>query len=315
MRSAVLVDPLRKVIPMSESFISSNVVSRLRGERVCNTLGHKMLMHEAADEIERLERERDELKHDIERHVAITASQATENERLRAALERIAAWPDGGNEYGQRAIKHFAREALDGEPAAPEPAPEPAPYQMTASEESSFTKVFSRSPRRLPVETSGGWRPIETVPRDVKVLTLRWSMGDKRPLIDTATLERHGQATGLHHGNGVFFCKVTHWMPLPEPPLKANDPPAESPAPTLTFIVNGTETPFEVDLGKPLLTFVTAVLDVTGNTGRPPEHWEIRNMRGSLLDSRYSAQQLGLTAGARVFLSPQVGFGGASENG
>lgn len=43
----------------------------------------------------------------------------SENEELRAretklveALERIVAWPDGGNRYGQANIKVFAAEAL-----------------------------------------------------------------------------------------------------------------------------------------------------------------------------------------------------------
>lgn len=40
-------------------------------------------------------------------------------------------------------------EKLSGEPDSP-------PYQMTASEESSFTKALARSPRRLPDETNGG---------------------------------------------------------------------------------------------------------------------------------------------------------------
>lgn len=164
---------------------------------------------EAQTKIEQLTRERDEARATVQLTETITARMErlargrieAERDRLRALVQRahtiIAIREVAHETHKDKAWLEQATRELNGEPS-------PAP------------------------ETRGGWRPIETVPRDVKVLTLRWSMGDKRSLIDTATLERHGQVTGLHHGNGVFFCKVTHWMPLPEPPLKASGEPTDA---------------------------------------------------------------------------------------
>lgn len=54
------------------------------------------------------------------------------------------------------------------------------------------------------------WETIETIPQGVPVLTRR-----RGNLFDVATVERHGPASGIHKGNGVFLCKVTHWAYLP----------------------------------------------------------------------------------------------------
>lgn len=44
---------------------------------------------------------------------SVTTTLRAENKRLREALERIADWPNGGKDYGQRNIKMFARATLE----------------------------------------------------------------------------------------------------------------------------------------------------------------------------------------------------------
>jgi hypothetical protein len=51
-------------------------------------------------------------------------------------------------------------------------------------------------------------------------------------------------------------------------------------------------------------------LQVSHNTGRPPEEWEIRNEQGIMLDPGRSAASYQLGNGAHLFLTLQVGWGG-----
>lgn len=53
-----------------------------------------------------------------------------------------------------------------------------------------------------------------------------------------------------------------------------------------------------------------ASLSESGNSGRPLSEWEVRDSAGALLDMTRTVKELGLTNGARLFLSLRVGAGG-----
>ena len=81
----------------------------------------------------------------------------------------------------------------------------------------------------------------------------------------------------------------------------------------LIFVINGQNFPVEADRDAPLLDAVRKALLESGNTGRPPEEWEVRDIKGVLLPQMRSPQELGLHHDARLFLSLQVGAGGFGE--
>ncbi len=79
---------------------------------------------------------------------------------------------------------------------------------------------------------------------------------------------------------------------------------------TLEIIVNGQSTSVEASTRAPLHSVIGKALAETGNTGQPPENWEFRNEGGVLLDSDEKIGDLGLAAGARLFLNLKAGVGG-----
>jgi hypothetical protein len=79
---------------------------------------------------------------------------------------------------------------------------------------------------------------------------------------------------------------------------------------TLVFIINGQDFPIHVDPKLPLSVAVQRVLQESGNTGRPPEEWEVRDASGVLLETHRTPHELGLRDGARLFVSLRVGAGG-----
>ena len=78
----------------------------------------------------------------------------------------------------------------------------------------------------------------------------------------------------------------------------------------LIFIVNGQDYAIDANANAPLLEAVKRVLAESGNTGRPPGEWEVRDSNGVLLDVHLTPKDLGLRDGARLFLSLRVGAGG-----
>lgn len=79
---------------------------------------------------------------------------------------------------------------------------------------------------------------------------------------------------------------------------------------TLVFIINGQDFKITADPNAPLGLAVAQALRESGNTGRPPEEWEVRDVEGVLLEQRRTPTELRLRGGARLFLSLQVGAGG-----
>lgn len=82
----------------------------------------------------------------------------------------------------------------------------------------------------------------------------------------------------------------------------------------LIFIINGQDFPVEVNIEAPLREAVQRVLTESGNTGRPPDEWEVRDTSGILLEKNRSIKDLGLREGTRLFLSLRVGAGGVDKS-
>jgi Protein of Unknown function (DUF2604) len=78
----------------------------------------------------------------------------------------------------------------------------------------------------------------------------------------------------------------------------------------LIFIINGQDFALETNIKAPLIASVQRVLADSGNTGRPPDEWELRDAAGVLLETHRTPEELGLNDGARLFLSLRVGAGG-----
>ena len=82
----------------------------------------------------------------------------------------------------------------------------------------------------------------------------------------------------------------------------------------VTVVVNGTPTVVEANGNAPLHTVIPRALQQTGNTGQPPEEWELRDAAGTLLDDSRKIKEYVASAGPeglRVFLSLKAGVGGS----
>lgn len=83
---------------------------------------------------------------------------------------------------------------------------------------------------------------------------------------------------------------------------------------TLIFIINGANFRVEANVNEPLKDAVAKALRESGNTGRPLSDWQVRDANGVLLDIDRKIKDLGLTSGARLFLTLAVGAGGTRQN-
>jgi hypothetical protein len=82
----------------------------------------------------------------------------------------------------------------------------------------------------------------------------------------------------------------------------------------LIFIINGQDVSIETDATAPLAAAVQEALIKSGNTSRPPNEWEVRDIKGVLLPQNRTPRELDLHSGTRLFLSLQVGAGGVGKN-
>jgi len=75
----------------------------------------------------------------------------------------------------------------------------------------------------LEAAPEGGWRPIESAPRDGTVIMLSrpfWTV----PFVGRWTTSKHGE--GWHDDNvdeGPLLSPMTHWQPLPPPPTVSRE--------------------------------------------------------------------------------------------
>ena len=82
----------------------------------------------------------------------------------------------------------------------------------------------------------------------------------------------------------------------------------------LIFIINGANFPLEVDLNETLESAVARALAESGNTGRPPSEWQVRDANGVLLETQRKLKDFGFSNGTRLFLSLAVGAGGGRQS-
>lgn len=78
----------------------------------------------------------------------------------------------------------------------------------------------------------------------------------------------------------------------------------------IVIVVNGEPTTVHVSPNSPLRTVIPKALEATGNTGQPPENWELRDPDGSLLDVSKKISSFGFPPGVRLFLNLKAGVGG-----
>jgi flagellar biosynthesis GTPase FlhF len=81
----------------------------------------------------------------------------------------------------------------------------------------------------------------------------------------------------------------------------------------LIFIINGAEFPLETNINSSLKEAVARALSESGNTGRPPSEWQVRDANGVLLEVERKIKDLGFSNGTRLFLTLAVGAGGCGN--
>jgi hypothetical protein len=79
----------------------------------------------------------------------------------------------------------------------------------------------------------------------------------------------------------------------------------------IVIVVNGQPTVVSANPHAPLHTVIPRALEDTGNTGQPPENWELRDASGTLLDTAQKIESFGFAPHVRLFLSLKAGVGGA----
>jgi hypothetical protein len=78
----------------------------------------------------------------------------------------------------------------------------------------------------------------------------------------------------------------------------------------LIVVVNGQPTDVVANEEAPLLTVVAKALEQTGNTGQPPENWELRNASGVELDVNQKVEDYNFAPRTQLFLNLKAGVGG-----
>ncbi len=78
----------------------------------------------------------------------------------------------------------------------------------------------------------------------------------------------------------------------------------------LTVVVNGQPTQVVANEEAPLVTVVEKALEQTGNTGQPPENWELRNSSGVELDVHKKVEDYHFEPHSQLFLNLKAGVGG-----
>jgi Protein of Unknown function (DUF2604) len=79
---------------------------------------------------------------------------------------------------------------------------------------------------------------------------------------------------------------------------------------TLTIVVNGQPTSVEANEEEPLGALIPRALEQTGNTGQPPDQWELRDAAGDVLNPSRKVESYGFAPGTTLFLNLRAGIGG-----
>lgn len=78
----------------------------------------------------------------------------------------------------------------------------------------------------------------------------------------------------------------------------------------ITVVVNGQPTVVEAEPEAPLKTIIPKALEQTGNTGQPPDNWELRDAAGVELDVNIKIEDYHFPPDVRLFLNLKAGVGG-----
>ena len=78
----------------------------------------------------------------------------------------------------------------------------------------------------------------------------------------------------------------------------------------ITVVVNGQPTDVDVLQDEPVGAVIPVALHQTGNSGQPPENWELRDVDGNLLDLHKKIEDYGFPEKVRLFLNLKAGVGG-----
>lgn len=78
----------------------------------------------------------------------------------------------------------------------------------------------------------------------------------------------------------------------------------------ITVVVSGQPQRIRVNTHQTVEHLVHEALKQSGNTGQPPDQWELRTEEGALLDQQRRIADVGIVAGVTLFLNPRAGAGG-----
>ena len=80
-----------------------------------------------------------------------------------------------------------------------------------------------------------------------------------------------------------------------------------------TVVVNGQPTVVSTPKDVPLGTIIPIALRQTGNSGQPPENWELRDAEGNRLDLNKLIGDYNFSKDYRLFLNLKAGVGGCCD--
>ena len=78
----------------------------------------------------------------------------------------------------------------------------------------------------------------------------------------------------------------------------------------ITVVVNGKPAEVFAFEDQPIGAIIPDALEQTGNTGQPPENWELRDAEGNLLDPNKNFGDYPFSEKDRLFLNLKAGVGG-----
>ena len=78
----------------------------------------------------------------------------------------------------------------------------------------------------------------------------------------------------------------------------------------ITVVVNGKPAEVFAVEDQPIGAIISDALEQTGNTGQPPENWELRDAEGNLLDPNKNFGDYPFSEKDRLFLNLKAGVGG-----
>lgn len=79
---------------------------------------------------------------------------------------------------------------------------------------------------------------------------------------------------------------------------------------SITVVVNGAPVEVTANPNAALVALIAEALRASQNTGQPPENWDLKDATGHVIDPHQKLRDLGLAAGAKLYLSVKAGVGG-----